>query len=429
VPDQLDLGETIKIPIMAGVEGELERAARAARGVALARQRPALGQLAGHRSAEVTRTVAIGDLQASSQRIFEVLAYHDLLDAEGRIRGDVQLLSVGDHFDYGTRAGGLLGQARRDGHDVLAYLAAHHPEQVVILFGNHDAARVMELAGASDERFEEAVPLVAELVALRATDPEAYRARLADYVARFPELPAPEQVHRDYSAFSSGQRKLVQEMLMAGRIRLAGTARLPTGELVLATHAGVTMREVAMLGVSSITAAELAPALTRRLEAAVAAVAPAWQRGELAALSLAPLHLPCAIGREGMPELPEGGGLLYHRPSDPDRPGVDRQWAAAPGRPRRFHPRSLPAGVLQLVGHTGHPKCVEELARWTESSMREEPCGRRSLRVRGDDIRYQLGACRPDEGEAVLYLIDPSLSRAHDAASVEIFELMPGSLR
>lgn len=426
MPDQLDLGETIKIPIMGDVDEE--RAKRVARAVELARQRPAMGQLAGHR-AEVTRTIAIGDLQASARRIFEVLGYHDLLDEEGRIRGDVQLLSVGDHFDYGTRAGGLLGQSRRDGHDVLAYLAAHHPEQVVILLGNHDAARVMELAFASDERFEEAVPLVAELVALRATDPDAYRIRLADYSTRYPELPGPGLVHRDYSAFSAGQRALVQEMLMAGRFRLAATARMPTGELVLATHAGITMREVALLGVSTVTAAELAPALSRRLEAAVAAVAPCWQRGEPAALSLAPLHLPCATGREGMPELPEGGGMLYHRPSDPDRPGADRQWEAAPGRPRRFHPKSLPAGVLQLAGHTGHPKCVEELARWSESSMREEPCGRRSLRVRGDDIRYQLGACRPDEGEAVLYMIDPSLFRARDAASVEIFELMPGSLR
>jgi hypothetical protein len=429
VPDQLDFGETIRVPIMGGADGDRERAARAAKATALARQRPASGQLAGHRSAEVIRTVAIGDLQASAQRIFEVLTYHDLLDEEGRLRGDVQLLSIGDHFDYGTRSGGLLGQARRDGHDVLAYLAAHHPEQVVILLGNHDAARVMELAFVSDERFEEAVPLVAELMALWATDPEAYRVRLVDYAARFPELPGPGLVHRDYSAFTSDQRALVQEMLMAGRFRLAATARLPTGELVLATHAGLTMREVALLGVSSISAGELAPALTQRLEAAVAAVAPAWQRGELAPLSLAPLHLPCAIGREGMPELPEGGGMLCHRPSDPDRPGADRQWEAAPGRPRRFHPRSLPAGVLQLAGHTGHPKCVEELARWSVSSMREEPCGRRSLRVRGEEIRYQLGACRPDEGEAVLYLIDPSLFRARDAASVEIFELMPGSLR
>lgn len=427
MPDQLDLGETIKIPIMA--DGDRERAARVSLALSLARQRLPMGALAGHRTAEVTRTVAIGDLQASAQRIFEVLAYHDLLDEEGRLRGDVQLLSVGDHFDYGTRQSGLTGQACRDGHDVLSYLAAHHPEQVVLLFGNHDAARVMELAFASDERFDEAAQPAAELVALRATDPDVYRARLASYAARFPELPGPGLVHRDYSAFAATQRTLVQSLLVAGRLRLGATARLPTGEIVLATHAGLTMREVNLLGVSSVSAAELEVALARRLEAAVEEVAPSWQRGEPAALSLQPLHLACATGREGMPELPEGGGMLYHRPSDPERPGADRQWEAAPGRPRRFHPKTLPAGLLQIAGHTGHPKCVEELARWSESSMLEEPCGRRSLRVRGEDIRYQIGACRPDEGEAVLYLIDPSMFRANDAASVEIFELMPGSLR
>lgn len=424
MPDLLDLGETIKMPVI--LDGE--RAERVARALALARQRPGRGSLAGHRAASFTRSVAIGDLQASAQRTFEVLAYHDLLDEEGRLRGDIQLLSIGDHFDYGTRAGGLLGQARRDGHDVLAYLAAHHPEQVVILAGNHDLARVMELAFATEERFEEAVPLVAELVALRATDPEAYKQRLAEYAARFPELPAPGLVHRDYSAFTAGQRELVQELLLAGGMRLAATARLPAGEPVLATHAGVTMREVTMLGVSSITPGELAAALNRCLDAALVEVLEPWQRGEPAALSLAPLHVPGATAREGMPELPEGGGLLYHRPADSDRAGADRQWEAAPGRPRRFHPRSLPAGLLQIAGHTGHPKCVEELARWAESSMQEEPNGRRSLRVRGDDIRYQLGAARPDAGEAVLYLIDPSLFRAQDAASVAVFELMPGSL-
>lgn len=422
--DLLDLGETIKMPII--LDGE--RAERVARGLALARQRPAQGQLAGHRAEAVTRTVAIGDLQAGAARIFEVLAYHDLLDEEGRIHGHVQLLSIGDHFDYGTRAGGLLGQAKRDGHDVLAYLSAHHPEQVVILAGNHDTARVMELFAATEERIEEAAALAGELVALRATDPAAYRQRLAEYTARYPELPAPGLVHRDYSAFTAGQRALVQELLLSGRMRLAATARLPAGEAVLATHAGITMREVAMLDVQAIAPAELAAALNRRLEAAVAEVAAAWRAGEAAALSLAPLHVPGATARDGMPELPEGGGLLYHRPSDSARPGADRQWEAAPGRPRRFHPRMLPAGLLQLAGHTGHPKCVEELARWAESSMQEEPHGRRSLRVRGDDIRYQLGAARPDAGEAVLYLIDPSLHRAPDAASVAIFELMPGSL-
>ncbi|MEZ4358633.1 MAG: metallophosphoesterase [Kofleriaceae bacterium] len=423
--DLLEVGETIKMPVVR--EGELKE--RAVRALALARTRPAPGAWADLAAPTVTRTVAIGDLQASAQRIFDVFAYHDLLGEDGRLRPDVQLLSVGDHFDYGTRADGRIAEAAANGQDVLAYLTAHHPERVVVLMGNHDAARVMELAGVSDARFSAAIALAAELVALRAGDLTAYRARLAEYVARFPELPGPGLVHRDYSAYTAAQGAQVRELLLGGRMRLAATARLPDGDPVLATHAGVTTREVGMLGVSSISPSALALALERRLADAVAAVEEAWRRDELAPLSLAPLHLPGATGREGMPELPEGGGLLYHRPSDSKRPGADARWEAAPGRPRRFHPRALPAGLLQLAGHTGHPKCVEELARWSEPELREHPCGRRSLRVRGDDIRYEVGAARPDEGEAVLYLIDPSLHRAHEAASVEIFELMPGSLR
>jgi hypothetical protein len=424
--DAPDFAQTIKMPTIP----EGEAMVRAARAVALAKRRPAIGAWADRRRVPVARSVAIGDLQASAQRIFDVLAYHDLLDEDGRLRPEVQLLSIGDHFDYGTRASGLLAQARSDGHDVLGYLAAHHPDQVVILAGNHDLARVMELAAASEARFEEAAALAGELVVLRGVDPDAYRQALVrEYVARFPELPGPGLVHRDYSAFTDAQRALVQRLLLSGRMRLAATARLPGGEPLLATHAGITTREVAMLDVATVSASELSSALERRLATAVAAVADAWRNGEAAPLSLAPLHLPGATGKDGMPELPEGGGMLYHRPADSERPGADRSWEAAPGRPRRFHPRSLPAGILQVAGHTGHPKCVEELARWAEPDMQEVPCGRRSLRVRGEDIRYQLGASRPDDGEAVLYLIDPSLHRAADAASVEIFELMAGSLR
>jgi Calcineurin-like phosphoesterase len=425
-PDLLDLAQTLKMQVI--LEGDV--AARSARALALARRSPVVGEWAAHRADVFTRTVAIGDLQASAARIFDVFAHHDLLTEEGRLRPDVQLLSIGDHFDYGTRASGVIAQARRDGPDVLSYLAAHHPEQVVILAGNHDLSRVMELAAVSEDRFEEAAGLAAELVALRGSDPAGYRERLThEYVARFPELPGPGLVHRDYSAFSNAQRELVQRLLLLGRMRLSATARLPGGEAVLATHAAITMREVAMLDVTAINVSELASALARRLESAVAEVAEAWRSGEPVPLSLAPLHLPGAIGRDGMPELPEGGGMLYHRPSDPERAGADRKWEAAPGRPRRFDPRALPAGVLQLAGHTGHPKCVEELARWADPEMQEVPCGRRTLRVRGEEIRYQLGAARPDEGEAMLYLIDPSLHRAVDAASVEIFELMAGSLR
>lgn len=395
----------------------------------LARRRPRLGEYGYGGSARFSRTVAIGDLQASARRVFEVLAQHELLADDGRLRPEVQLLSIGDHFDYGTRASGVVPQARCDGQQVLSYLAAHDPAQVVILAGNHDLARVTELAAATDERFAEAAPLAEALVAQRHHEPEAFRRRLVEeYAASFPELPAPGLIHRDYSAFGEEQRALVQELLIAARMALSAIARLPTGEPVLATHAAVTTRELAMLDVEAEPAA-LSEALAYRLRAAVAEVAAAWQRGQVAALSLTPLHIPGATALDGYPDLPEGGGMFYHRPADPERAGADRSWESAPGRPRRFHPRTLPAGLLQIAGHTGHPKCVEELARWSEPGLEEVPCGRRSLRVRGESVGYQLGAARPEAGEAVLYLIDPSMHRAASAATVEIFELMPGSLR
>jgi hypothetical protein len=422
----LELGETLKMPAI--LDGEAS--ARAAKAVALAKLRPAVAAWGSERPDRIVRSVAIGDLQASAQRIFEVFAYHDLLAEDGRLRRDVQLLSIGDHFDYGTRAGGLIDQARSDGLDVLCYLAAHHAEQVVILLGNHDLARVMELSGATEARFAEAALLAGELIAYRDVDPEGYQDRVAnEYIVRFPEMPGPGLVHRDYSAFTCEQRDRVQSLLLARRLRLAATARLPSGQVVLATHAAVTMREIAMLDVSVVAASEIEAALARRLESAILAVEAAWQIGDPMPLSLSPLHHPGSIGRDGMPGLPEGGGMFTHRPADPQRPGADRKWEAAPGRPRRFHPRSLPAGMLQLAGHTGHPKCVEELARWAEPNLHEVPCGRRSLRVRGDEIRYQVGIARPDDGETILYLIDPSMHRAPDAASVDVFELMAGSLR
>lgn len=416
---------------MHGAEPSGERAAPSgavAAALALARRRPSVGEYGYGSSARFSRAVAIGDLQASARRVFEVLAHHDLLADDGRLRPEVQLLTIGDHFDYGTRASGMVPQARRDGQDVLSYLAAHDPSQVVILAGNHDLARVTELAAATDERFAEAAPLAEELVLQRGAEPEAFRRRLVEeYSARFPELPAPGLVHRDYSAFGEEQRSLVQGLLLAARMVLSATARLPTGEPVLATHAAVTTRELAMLEVEAEPLA-VSRSLADRLRRAVAEVAEAWRRGRAAALSLAPLHVPGATALDGYPDLPEGGGMFYHRPADPERPRADRPWEASPGRPRRFHPRTLPAGLVQIAGHTGHPKCVEELARWSEPGLEEVPCGRRTLRVRGDHIGYGLGAARPELGESVLYLIDPSMHRAVSAAAVEVFELMPGSI-
>ncbi len=396
-----------------------------ARALALADRLLAGEALAPPPPTAARRAVALGDPQAAAGKLFALLAHHGLLGDDGWLRADVELVSIGDHFDFGTRAQGTIDQAQRDGRRFLRWLAAHAPRQVVILLGNHDAGRVMELALATDEGFAAAVPLATELATL--DDPAAYRTGLAGYAERFPELPAPGLVHRDFSAFTEDQRALVIELLLAGRFRLAATATRDGGRL-LCTHAGVTVRELALLGCDDERdPAALAQALEAHLRTAVAAVAPAWRAGHRAALSLTPLHVAGDTGAQDA-LLPEGGGVLYHRPADPERPGSNRTWEADPARPRRFHPRRLPRGVTQVVGHTGHPKCVAELVRWRDPELIEAPASVRTLRVDGEQVRYHLGTSPPSADAAVVYMIDPSLHRTADVATVELLTLDPGSL-
>jgi hypothetical protein len=67
---------------------------------------------------------------------------------------------------------------------------------------------------------------------------------------------------------------------------------------------------------------------------------------------------------------------------------------------------------------------------WRDAAMPETLSGRRTLRVQRDGaITYQLGVIPAEPGDAVLYLIDPSLHRAPDPTAVEPFELAPDSLR
>lgn len=388
------------------------------------------GERRAARSVTARRAVAIGDPQAHAHKLFAVLDHHGLLGDDGWLRDDVQLVSIGDHFDFGTRAQGTTDAARVDGPRFLRWLCAHPAPQTTVLIGNHDTARVMELASASDDRFDAAAVLAGELVALKETAPHEAQGRLRDeYMVGFPELPTLGLVHRDFSAFTEAQRALVQRELLDGRLRLAASARAADGFDVLLTHAGVTARELALLGLpDERDPRALAAALGARLTAAVGDVRTRWLAGETAALSLAPLHVPGATTADGLGALPEGGGMLYHRPSDPDRPGADRSWEREVTRPRRYHPRTLPAGLAQVAGHTGHPKCVAELVRWRDPAMEETLSGRRTLRVAGGQISYDLGIHAPGPTDAVLYLIDPSFHRATDPAAIELFELAPGSV-
>jgi hypothetical protein len=348
-------------------------------------------------SSSTTRTVAIGDLQAPFERLARVLAQHGLLADDGRLANDVRLVAIGDYFDFGQDA---PDASALQGWMVLRWLAEHPPEQAVLLIGNHDLARVSELAGADDEAFGAARAAARALRALPAGSDERTAAE-ARWIAEFPRLPLPALVARDYASFLEEQRTLMQRLLLARRMRLACAARLADGTPVLLTHAGVLAEQLVTLGLEPAAAAEtIAAALDAHLDRAVESVAEAWRAGAIAALDLAPLHVAGNARHEG-------GGLLYHRPSlrhaAPPAPGV-------PGR--RFMPSALPKGLAQACGHTRHPKCVEELEAWVEPGAEQASRGRiRTLQVRDDGGVYAARQLphRPDL--ATLHFIDGELAK------------------
>jgi hypothetical protein len=340
----------------------------------------------------VTRTLVMGDPQASFGKLMALLGNHGALDGD-RLASDVVLVSIGDHFDYDSRDWEAAGQ---DGVRFLRWLASHDDAQVKLLLGNHDASRVMELVAISDERFAAARAFA------RALDRDV--ARNARFLAAFPELPTPGLAGRDFASFSAEQRALTMELLLAGRFRLALVGELPDGRAALLTHAGVTNRELAMLGVAAEPRA-IAEALEDHLARAVERVRDDWTRGIATPLSLEPLHVAGIPGEEG-------GGLLYHRPTNPERRDADRSWQLAVERPRRFDARALPLGLVQIAGHTGHGKCLEELGPWsTEAARGREHGGIRTLRLSGQTVTYDLGVAEPAAGVADLILIDGELRR------------------
>jgi hypothetical protein len=323
----------------------------------------------------------MGDPQAPFAKVRELLEGHGALRGD-RLADDVVLVSIGDHFDYDYRD---PASCAREGLATLRWLASHDPSQAVILFGNHDAARVMELATISDDEFATARDL-------------AHRLTPHDFAARYPTLPAAGVIGRDYASFTGEQRALVIELLLAGRFHLAVTGELLDGRTALITHAGVTNRELALLGVRAEPAA-IAAALEAALAAAVERVTPDWERGSLAPLSLAPLHHAGPPGEEG-------GGVLYHRPSNPACGSEFHK-----DRPRRFDPRTLPP-ITQIAGHSGHAKCVHELGEWCQPGAHARKHGGiRTLRVANGRCTYDLGIAPPEPGAADLILIDGELRR------------------
>ncbi len=350
------------------------------------------------------RWFAIGDLQTTFDRFMQVLTRYGLLRGD-RLAPDVGLVSVGDYFDYGVVDASNAHVVGREGTRIVRWLTDHPREQTVVLLGNHDMARVQELAFETDEGFA-----AAQLFAQRC----AVRPELRDkFFADFPRIPTPEVALRDFSAFMVEQRTLLQTLLMEDRVGLA-LAAWRDGEDLLVTHAGVTTTDLANADSRATTVPEVAEALNGFLRHRVGRVAPKWRAGEDAELDLAPL---CTFGISGN----EGGGLVHHRPADPDRDGiVDRQWEMNSERVRRFDPRGLLPGLRQACGHTSHARCVKEMPRWTDVSTASSTAGSiRCLSVDGDDVRYRVGTT--PQAPTSLLLIDGDINRV----PVSAYELLP----
>jgi hypothetical protein len=352
------------------------------------------------------RSYAVGDPQSTFAKFQAILQRHGLLSAHGSLADDVFLLSIGDHFDFA----GEPARVGAEGLALLRWLAAHPPGQVVILAGNHDVSRVMELASVTGERFELARKAALRLKETRGESPETFH-------RDFPEIPVPGLAGRDYSSFSHEQRDLVQSLLLNGRLRLAHAARTVDGRDLLLTHAGVTRRELAGLDLpANVEPRAAAERLNRFLDRAVDRVRPAWESGKRAALDLAPIH---AAGATGI----EGGGLLYHRPSNPDRPGAPPRVEFEEPARRRFDPRELPAGLLQACGHSGHKKCLKELGAWAmPSATRTARGGLRTLTVQGSRVTYEGGILPVSREAAGLYFIDGEMDLV-PAEDYPLFEL------
>jgi hypothetical protein len=151
------------------------------------------------------------------------------------LRSDVQLISIGDHFDPPHRPGSDPVTASKAGVLILRWLAEHPQDQVTILLGNHDSARVMELIDLSDEAFREAAHLAEEILALEDKD-QIRRRTESEFHARFARIPAPGLAARDLWTYSEDQRELVVQLLLGGRFELDAIG-LPAALLVVRLRA------------------------------------------------------------------------------------------------------------------------------------------------------------------------------------------------
>lgn len=328
------------------------------------------------------RFFAVGDPQAPIEKFKAILARHGVIDSADRIERDTQLLSIGDHFDWGSRES--RQKATENATALFAWLLAHPPEQTIIILGNHDLARVGELANFDQATYEaardEADPIYA------ANDAAAEKILLQKY----PSMPTAESLARDFSTFEVKQRELVTQALRDGRAKLAHAL----DRRRLFVHAAITRDDLAGIGV---TAHEMDDAriIAEAINSFTDARVKTWRHGRL---DLAPLHV------HGDAHFGEGRGIAYQRPSHPDTSNADL--FEGPPR-RRFDPRNLPLHITQIVGHIRDQKCRKLLGPWVEGE--KQPNGAlRSLWTDGRDVRYTTGV----QPNARMIFIDGSMSDA-----------------
>ena len=345
---------------------------------------------------------AMGDPQAPFATVKAVLGHQGMLEGD-RICG--RLLSIGDHFDWGHVVDREV--AARDGEALLRWLASHDAEQVIILCGNHDLARVGELNNLDDQRFA-ALQALADAHYHRPVDDDstvehsgAARARVIDeldhdemeFFRACSWLPSTEIVARDLSTYRHSQHLLVKQLLVERRMRLA---HADNG--LLFTHAAITRKALTRLGVDDETVAGssgadiVAAALNRALDEAVAR--------HLVHPTTTPLVIPGL--HKPADGISEGDGVLYHRPTFVHKD----QWL----EPRRYDPRRLPHGLWQVCGHVRDKRCISSLKGW--SAVREHQVG---------VVRHLIAWHDADNTVVYRHGLPPPRSEVGDDASVVIF--------